>query len=341
MSELASNTASGSAGNLNKANIKKFISKYGIFLIFLGICALLAILTYSDGVSIFLKYRNIVNVLRQSAVIGIIACGVTFIIITGGIDLSSGSLVAMIGVLVAMMARAEYGWPLIVPIIGGLALGALAGGINGTLIAKTKIPPFIATLGMMTVARGVGFLITNGRPIDNLSEKFMVIGQGSIFEVGKFFLPIPVIILAAVAGGSHFLLSNTRFGKNTYALGGNEQAAYICGISVDKAKILIYAYAGLLTSISAIVLTSRVSSGQPSTGLMYELDAIAGTVIGGTSLSGGIGTIGGTVIGVLIIGVMNNGLDLLGVSSYWQQILKGLIIVTAVVIDTMRHQKKG
>jgi inositol transport system permease protein len=193
---------------------------------------------------------------------------------------------------------------------------------------------------MMTVARGVGFLITNGRPIDQLSEKFLSLGQGSILEIGIFFIPIPVLIFAGVAAVSHFLLSNTRFGKNTYALGGNEQAAYICGIDIKKQTVLIYAYAGLLTSISAIVLTSRVSSGQPSTGLMYEMDAIAGTVIGGTSLSGGIGSIGGTVIGVLIIGVMNNGLDLMGVSSYWQQILKGVIIVTAVVIDTMRHKKK-
>ncbi len=338
---MSDNAVSAVKQKIGSDNMRKFISKYGILLIFIGICILLAILTYSDGVSIFLKYRNIVNVLRQSAVIGMIACGVTFIIITGGIDLSSGSLVAMIGVIVAMMARDAYHLPVIVPILGGLVLGFLAGGINGLFIAKTGIPPFIATLGMMTVARGVGFLITNGRPVDQLSPRFMVLGQGSILEFGNFFIPIPVLIFAGVALVSHFLLSNTRFGKNTYALGGNEQAAYICGINVQKQKVLIYAYAGLLTSISAIVLTSRVSSGQPSTGLMYELDAIAGTVIGGTSLSGGIGSIGGTVIGVLIIGVMNNGLDLMGVSSYWQQILKGVIIVAAVVIDTMRHKKKG
>jgi len=327
--------------NPAKGNIKlkQFINKYGIFLIFIGICLLLAVLTISDGVSIFLKFRNIVNVLRQSSVIGIIAIGVTFVIITGGIDLSSGSLVAMVGVIVALLARNSMGLPIIVSVVAGLAVGTFAGSINGSLIAKAGIPPFIATLGMMTIARGVGFLITKGRPVDNLTESFQVLGQGSILNFGQnFFIPFPVLIFAFVALVSHFLLSNTRFGKFTYAIGGNEQAAYICGVNVDRHKIMVYGYAGLLSAIASIVLTSRVSSGQPSAGVSYELDAIASAVIGGTSLSGGIGTIGGTIVGTLIIAVMNNGLDLLGVSSYWQQILKGIIIITAVVIDTMRHR---
>lgn len=318
----------------------RFLNKYGILLIFIGICILLAILTYDNGVSIFLKFRNIVNVLRQSSVIGIIALGVTFVIITEGIDLSSGSLVAMIGVISAMAAREAYGLPVFLPVLVALGLGVLAGGINGTLTAKAKIPPFIATLGMMTSARGVGYLVTNGRPVDNLSETFQWIGQGSILNLGEnFFIPIPVLIFVVMALISHFLLSSTRFGKYTYALGGNEQAAYICGVNVDRQKILVYTYAGLMTSIAAIVLTARVSSGQPSTGIMFELDAIASAVIGGTSLQGGIGTIGGTVVGTLIIAVMNNGMQLMGVSSYWQEITKGIIIVVAVVIDTMRNRK--
>jgi len=187
----------------------------------------------------------------------------------------------------------------------------------------------------------VGFLITNGRPVDNLTESFQFLGQGTILNWGEnFFIPIPVLIFLGVVLVSNFLLSRTRFGKYTYALGGNEQAAYICGVNVDRHKIMVYAYAGLLTSIAAVVLTARVSSGQPGAGLMYELDAIASAVIGGTSLQGGIGTIGGTVVGTLIIAIMNNGLDLLGVSSYWQQIMKGLIIIGAVVIDTMRNRGK-
>lgn len=324
-----------------KSGFKVFANKYGILLVFLGMCALLAVITIDNGVSIFLKFRNIVNVLRQSSVIGIIACGVTFVIITGGIDLSSGSLVAMIGCVSAIVAREVYGLPMILAVLVALALGLVAGAINGTFIAKAKIPPFIATLGMMTIARGIGFLLTNGRPVDNLSTAYQYLGQGTILNFGQnFFIPIPVLIFLAVVLVSNFLLSRTRFGKYTYALGGNEQAAYICGVNVDKHKIMVYAYAGILTSIAAVVLTARVSAGQPSAGVMYELDAIASAVIGGTSLQGGIGTIPGTVVGTLIIAVMNNGLDLMGVSSYWQQILKGLIIIGAVIIDTMRNRGK-
>ncbi len=325
---------------MSRGGVKAFLNKYGILLIFLGMCGLLAVVTIDNGVSIFLKFRNIVNVLRQSSVIGIIACGVTFIIITGGIDLSSGSLVAMIGVLSAVIAREAYGLPAILAVLAAMVLGLLAGSINGTLTAKARIPPFIATLGMMTIARGVGFLFTNGRPVDNLSKPYQYLGQGSILNFSQnFFIPIPVLIFLVVALISHFLLSRTRFGKYTYALGGNEQAAYICGVNVDRHKILVYAYAGFLTSVAAVVLTARVSSGIPSAGIMYELDAIASAVIGGTSLQGGIGTIGGTVVGTLIIAVMNNGLDLMGVSSYWQQILKGIIIIGAVVIDALRYSR--
>jgi inositol transport system permease protein len=338
-----SNTDAGAqAAPRPQRGIKAFFGKYGIFLVFLGMCLLLAFLTIDNGQSIFLKFRNIVNVLRQSAVIGIIACGVTFIIVSGGIDLSPGSVVAMTGILAAVLAREAYGLPFIVPVIGAVAVGSLAGAINGTIISKARIPPFIATLGMMTIARGVGFLITNGRPVDHLSEPFLFLGQGSIRGLGEnFFIPIPVLIFVSVAVVSHLLLSKTRFGKYTYALGGNEQAAFICGVNVDWQKIRVYTYGGLLTGIAAVVLTSRVSSGQPGAGMMYELDAIASAVIGGTSLQGGVGTIGGTVVGTLIIAVMNNGLDLLGVSSYWQRILKGLIIIGSVVIDTLRQRRRN
>jgi len=322
-------------------DVKAFVNRWGILLVLAGMSALLAVLTIDGGVSIFLKFRNIVNILRQSSVIGIIALGVTYVIITGGIDLSSGSLVAMIGVISAILAREAYGLPMIVPVAAALAIGFLAGVINGSLHAKFKIPPFIATLGMMVSARGIGFLISGGRPIDNLTLSYQYLGQGSILEFGRnFFIPIPVIIFLGVALISHFMLAQTRFGKYTYAIGGNEQAAYICGVNVDRHKILVYAFAGLMTSIAAVVLTARVSAGQPSAGIMYELDAIASAVIGGTSLQGGIGTIGGTVVGTLIIAVMNNGLQLLGVSSYWQQILKGVIIITAVVLDTLRNRGK-
>ena len=194
--------------------------------------------------------------------------------------------------------------------------------------------PFIVTLGMMTAARGVALLISNGRPIGNLSESFAVFGQGIIFGI-----PVPIIIFALIAVVSYILLNKTKFGKYVYAIGGNEQAAIVAGVNVTKYKILVYSYASLLTSIAGIILASRVASGQPTAGLMYELDAIAAAVIGGTSLFGGIGTVGGTIIGALIIGVIQNGFDLLNVNSYWQQIIKGAIIITAVFIDSRKQRK--
>ncbi len=334
-------SASNAAETAKGFDLKKFVNRWGILLVLAGMSALLAVLTIDGGSSIFLRFRNIVNILRQSSVIGIIALGVTYVIITGGIDLSSGSLVAMIGVISAILAREAYGLPVIIPVAAALIIGVLAGSFNGFLHAKFKIPPFIATLGMMVSARGIGFLISGGRPIDNLTQGYQYLGQGSILEFGRnFFIPIPVIIFLIVALIAHFMLSRTRFGKYTYAIGGNEQAAFICGVNVDRHKIMVYAFAGLMTSIAAVVMTARVSAGQPSAGIMYELDAIASAVIGGTSLQGGLGTIGGTVVGTLIIAVMNNGLQLLGVSSYWQQILKGVIIITAVILDTMRNRKK-
>jgi inositol transport system permease protein len=267
-------------------------------------------------------------------VVGIVAIGVTLIIITTGIDLSSGSVIALSSVVVASMVH-PGDYPLALSLVVGLGLGALTGVINGAIISKGKIAPFIVTLGMMTAARGLALLYSGGRPIGNLSSSFKVIGQGSLLGI-----PIPILIFLAIGFITYLILNKTKFGKYVYAIGGNEQAARIAGVNVDKYKIMIYGYAGLLSAIGGIILTSRISSGQPTAGTMYELDAIAAAVIGGTSLSGGIGTIGGTIIGALIIGVMNNGLDLLNVSSYWQQILKGVIITVAVLIDSRKKSKK-
>lgn len=304
------------------------LKKYGMLLILIALIILMSILTPA-----FLSTGNLLNIVRQMSVIGIIAIGVTFIIITTGIDLSSGSVVALTSVIVASIAQPDS-YPIFVAILVGLAVGLTTGVINGAIIAKGKIAPFIVTLGMMTAARGLALLYTNGRPIGGLSDSFKFIGQGVIAGI-----PVPIIIFGMVAAVSYILLNKTKFGKYVYAIGGNEQAAIIAGVNITKYKILIYGYAGLLTGLAAIILTSRISSGQPTAGVLYELDAIAAAVIGGTSLTGGIGTIGGTVIGALIIGVMNNGLDLLNVSSYWQQILKGAIIVVAVLIDTRKNKR--
>lgn len=321
-------TAQVSSGRDWKRTAGQIFSKYGIFLIFIAMVVLVSIMTPA-----FLSSQNLINVVRQISFIGIVAMGVTMVIITTGIDLSSGSVIALVSVITASFAQGDH--PLILALALGLGIGALAGFINGTISAKGAIPPFIATLGMMIAARGLALLYSDGRPIGGLSESFLFIGQGQIAGI-----PVPIIIFVIMGIISHLMLSKTRFGKYTYAIGGNEQAARICGINVDRYKIMIYTYAGFLSALAGIMLTSRISAGQPSMGVMYELDAIAAAVIGGTSLSGGIGTIPGTIIGALIIGVLNNSLDLMNVSSYWQQILKGAIIVTAVMIDSRKNKKK-
>lgn len=313
---------------LLKGRSKNIMQKYGILLVLLFLCVLMWILTPH-----FLTVTNLVNIVRQMSIIGIIAIGVTPIIITKGIDLSSGSLVALVSVIVASFAQGNY--PLFIPILMAIFVGVVVGLINGTIIAKGLLAPFIATLGMMTAARGAAMLYSDGRPIGGLSESFKFIGQGTILGI-----PVPVIIFALVGVATWVILNKTKIGKYIYAIGGNEHAAVTAGINVKKVLILVYAYAGLLAGIAGMILTSRIASGQPQSGLMFELDAIAATVIGGTSLFGGIGTIGGTIIGALIIGVVNNGLDLMGVSSYWQQIVKGAIIVAAVYVDSRKNRTK-
>ncbi|WP_375164507.1 ABC transporter permease [Domibacillus sp.] len=303
--------------------------KYGMLIILVALIGLMTALEPN-----FINSNNIINIVRQMSVIGIIAIGVTFIIITSGIDLSSGSVVALTSVLVAAVAQ-EGTYPLIVALLVAVAVGAGTGLFNGFLITKGNIAPFIVTLGMMTAARGLALLYSGGRPIGGLSDALLFLGQGMIAGI-----PVPVIIFAIIGVISYILLNKTRFGKYVYAIGGNEQAAMIAGVNVTKVKILVYTFNGLLVGIAGLILTARIASGQPTAGNMYELDAIAATVIGGTSLTGGIGTIGGTIIGALIIGVMNNGLDLMNVSSYWQQILKGVIITVAVYIDARKHKKK-
>jgi inositol transport system permease protein len=282
----------------------------------------------------FLSSTNLTNVVRQISIIAIIAFGSTFVIISGGIDLSPGSIVGLTSVVVASLAHPGM-YPVIVPILAGMIVGSLAGVVNGMLITKTRIPPFIATLGMMITARGAALIYSDGRPIGNFTKTFEFIGGGDLFGV-----PVPILILVMILILSHIILNNTIFGLYTYAIGSNEQAAMISGINVNKYKVLIYMYAGLMASIAAIVLTSRISSGQPIAGTGFELDAIAASVIGGTSLSGGIGTIPGTVIGALIMGILNNAMDLLGVSAYWQQVFKGAIIVGAVILDQKRKDSK-
>jgi inositol transport system permease protein len=315
-----------------------FIKKYAIIGILLLFIVLLSFLTGGT----FLQPQNLINVIRQVSAIGIIATGMTFVIIINGIDLSVGSIVAVSAVVSSSLAQTPQAsvimypglqLPVIVAILSGLAVGALLGLINGALVAGFNIAPFIATLGMMTAARGMALIYSNGRPISRLQPSFNFLGQGDFL-----FIPVPIWILAIVAVGAHVILNFTRFGRHTYALGGNEQAARVSGVNLKRVKVLIFGLSGLLAGLAGMMLAARIGSGNPQLGTGIELDAITAAVIGGTSFNGGIGTIWGTIVGALIIGIINNGLDLLNVSPFMQQVVKGTIIVLAIIIDERKNR---
>jgi len=325
-----------------ESTVLKLMSRYSILLILIGLCAIIAIL--SGG--LFLRINNLLNVLRQISVIGIIALGVTMCIVTAGIDLSSGSIVAVVSVGVASLLQASdaldrlfpggHPWPVVPVLLIGLLVGTFTGFLNGAMIAWLRIPPFIATLGMMTFARGWAFIYSDGRPRGSLVDAFQAIGQGNVLGI-----PNPAIILLLCVALTYLILQHTLWGRYTYALGSNLQAAVVSGIKINRYLIMVYTYAGFLAAVAAIVLTARIGSGQPGLGLGYELDAIAASVIGGTSLAGGLGSAGGTLIGALIIGVMKNGLDILNVSADFQQVARAIIIVVAVTIDVRKNVKRS
>lgn len=293
---------------------------------FIGLILLVIIISILN--SAFLEPSNLFNLLRQVSINGLIAFGMTFVILTGGIDLSVGSTLALSSALVAILM--VFGVDGIIAIIIGCIFGAVLGAINGFLITLGKMAPFIATLATMTVFRGVTLVITDGNPITNLngSYAFKLFGRG--YFIG---IPVPAITMFITFIILYVILHKTIFGRQTYAMGGNEKAAFISGIKVNKLKVCIYGLAGLMSALAGAILTSRLNSAQPTAGMSYELDAIAAVVLGGTSLTGGKGRIVGTLIGVLIIGVLNNGLNLLGVSSFYQQVVKGVVIIIAVLID--------
>ena len=281
----------------------------------------------------FLTVSNLLNIAQQTSINAIVAVGMTFVIISGGIDLSVGSIVALAGV--ALGAMLQTGYPLPVALAASLAAGTACGMLNGALVSVGGLPPFIATLGMMSAARGTALVFTEGRPISGFDDGFRVLATGSIG-----FVPAPVVVMIVVYVVAHIVLTRTTFGRYTYAIGGNEEATRLSGVAVRFHKTLIYGTSGLISAVAAIVLTARLNSAQPIAGMMYELDAIAATVIGGTSLMGGQGTLAGTLVGALIMGVLRNGLNLLGVSSFLQQIVIGVVIVSAVLVDTMLKRHK-
>lgn len=305
--------------------VRRILQRFGIVIVLVIIVAMLAARTPK-----FLTTGNMINVARQISLNGILAVGVTSVLLTGGVDLSLGSVVALAGVIAATFAHPD-GYPVVVPVAMGILTGMACGATNGIVVTRGRVAPFIVTLGMMTIARGLALVASDGKPVSNMSPELTRLA-GDIFG-----LPIPVLILAAVALLSWAFLGNTRPGRYIYAVGGNENAARAAGINVNRVKMFAYTQCGAMAGLAGVVLAARITTGQPNAAVAYELDAIAAVVIGGTSLSGGVGGIGGTLLGALLMGVINNGLDLLNVSSYYQQIIKGVIIVGAVWLD--RRQK--
>jgi len=303
---------------------------------FLAFASLIVIFVFFSLASEnFLNYNNVTAILFSTVVIGTLALGTTFVIITGGIDLSIGTGMALCAVISGVLV-VNAGLPVALGVLGAVLFGGLLGFINGVNVAILKLPPFIATLGMMSVARGTALVFTEGRPISGFDDSFRALATGSIG-----FVPAPVVVMILVYAVAHMVLTRTTFGRYVYAIGGNEEATRLSGVAVRFHKKLIYGTSGLISAVAAIVLTARLNSAQPIAGMMYELDAIAATVIGGTSLMGGEGTLAGTLVGALIMSVLRNGLNLLGVSSFLQQIVIGVVIVSAVLVDTMlkRHNR--
>lgn len=366
---------------VNRDSVLTFLARYGVAIAFLGLIAFFGFAT--DGT--FVQRENLLNLSRQATMIGIISVGMTIVMISGGIDLSVGGLVGAVGVVVALL-QVDHGMSMWVSIAGGLGLGLALGLWNGLFVARFNIAPFIVTLGMMSIARGIALVLSEGASIvprdpafaqiaaRNLSVpvSLAVIALFAIALAGSTLrrrgrsqnaisgtviarlvlmlalaaviayiasyrgIPVPVAIWAVIAALGGFLLHRTRFGRNVYAIGGNEAAARLSAVNVSGVKLTVYAISGLLAAVSAIILTSRQAAAVPQQGSLYELDAIAAVVIGGTGLTGGYGSIAGTLIGVGIVASTNNGLSLMNIDPLWQYIVKGLIITFAVLLDRRR-----
>ncbi|WP_066189567.1 ABC transporter permease subunit [Gracilibacillus timonensis] len=306
----------------DKKNVKELF-KNPEMLTFLGF--ILLCIVFSVASSEFLTGTNISNIFRQVSINGIMAVGMTFVILTGGIDLSVGSVMAFSGTIMAGL-MINSGLPPILAILLGILLGAAIGYINGVFVAYAKIPAIIVTLAMMEIARGAALLYTGGYPLSGLSDSFTFLGRGYLFGI----IPMPVVIMAIVFLIAYLILNHLPLGRYIYALGGNEEAVRLSGIKVKRIKAFVYLISGITASISGLIMTSRLASGQPNAGVGYELDAIAAVVLGGTAISGGRGHIFGTLLGALLLGVLSNGLNLLGVSPYVQRVLKGAIIIGAI-----------
>lgn len=300
--------------------------------ILIGLAALMAIVSlFSES---FFTASNMWNILRQISTNALLAFGMTFVILIGGIDLSVGPLLAFSGVFAAYV-MGNLGWPIWAAIAGSIILCSMVGMLNGVIVTKTGIAPFVVTLSVQQIFRGFAMLLANGAPIRIRDQGFINIGTTYIGPVA-----FPVIYMIIIMALCYVVLNKTQFGRHIYALGGNKTAARFAGIRTQRIEVMVYALSGFLAGIAGIVLAARMTAGVPATGDGYECDAIAAVVLGGASFTGGIGTIGGTLIGAIIIGVLNNGLNMLNVASFWQYVAKGVVILLAVMVDVLRKQSK-
>lgn len=300
--------------------------------ILIGLAALMAIVSlFSES---FFTASNMWNILRQISTNALLAFGMTFVILIGGIDLSVGPLLAFSGVFAAYV-MGTLGWPIWAAIAGSIILCSMVGMLNGVIVTKTGIAPFVVTLSVQQIFRGFAMLLANGAPIRIRDQGFINIGTTYIGPVA-----FPVIYMIIIMALCYVVLNKTQFGRHIYALGGNKTAARFAGIRTQRIEVMVYALSGFLAGVAGIVLAARMTAGVPATGDGYECDAIAAVVLGGASFTGGIGTIGGTLIGAIIIGVLNNGLNMLNVASFWQYVAKGVVILLAVMVDVLRKQSK-
>ena len=313
--------------NLDKKLVQRS-STISIFLILVVMCAIMAAVSPA-----FIKITNILSTARSFSAIAVAGIGVSMIIITGGIDLSIGSVYGLAGVISAMLVVS--GVPLIPGILGGMLLGSVVGALNGLMVVYLKLPPFIATMGTMQIARGICYIITQGYPVNNLPMEYTVLGQGYLLGI-----PVPIWVMVLIAILFAIFLNTTTTGRRIFALGGNEEATRISGINTKRLKVLVYTLGAALAGLAGIITASKLGVGQPTAGIGFEMDAIAAVVIGGASLSGGEGTVTGTIIGAAIIGVLRNALVLLSVDSYWQTLIIGCVIILAVTIDQLRKGRK-
>ncbi len=310
--------------------IGTFVNRYAIGIVLIALIVLLEIFVPS-----FRSVGNVENILLQTSINSLLAVGATLVILTGGIDLSVGSIVGFAGIIGALLGKDAGLGPFLGALAAGTGTGLVLGAVNGSLVAFVRIPPFVVTLGMMSIARSLAFVASQGQPISDLSNEFLAIGQGALFNI-----PYPILISVVTFVVFGVMLARTRFGRYIYAVGGNEEAALVSGVDTRAVKLAVYSLSGLLAGLGGVVLAARATAGISTNGEGYELTAIAAAVIGGTSLSGGRGSLLGTVAGVLIIGIMVNSLDLLNISPFYQGLIQGTIIIGAVAIDAVANRRR-